>query len=323
MDGRADFVRRAFKSFICFFAAAIFFASCATMHDSRGRYHKVREGETLNSLAAYYGMKPSELAKLNNITEETKLIKGQKLYIGIKKVKEKKVARSGKRGRYKSSKRTYNEFDKHISLEGVKFDWPVRGPIYSSFGIRHGRRHDGIDIGGKIGTPIKAAADGVVVFNGYMRGYGNILILKHGKRVFTTYAHNERNLVSEGDIVKKGDVIAYLGATGRTSGPHLHFEIRYGSLAKNPIFYLPHENDEHRRLAEAARKREREGKPVISLTMGKERGKKYAGKGVLKGKSSAKKKGLVKVKRKAGKSVLKRKVIASRKKTLVKKKKKK
>jgi len=118
--------------------------------------------------------------------------------------------------------------------------WPVNGGIVTSrFGNRRGRHHDGIDISAKRGTPIKAASSGKVVYAGRLSGYGNLIILKHRKNLFTAYAHADSNKVSKGDKVRQGAIIATVGRTGRASGPHLHFEVRDKTKARNPLFFLP------------------------------------------------------------------------------------
>jgi lipoprotein NlpD len=100
--------------------------------------------------------------------------------------------------------------------------------------------HDGIDIGAKEGTPVYAAAAGEVVYSDQrLSGYGKLIIVRHSQDMFTAYAHNQRNLVRKGDRVKKGDVIARVGKTGRASGSHLHFEVRRGSTPVDPLAYLP------------------------------------------------------------------------------------
>lgn len=119
------------------------------------------------------------------------------------------------------------------------FTWPIDGIFMSGFGIRRGRRHDGIDIATKKGTPIKASADGEVVFSGRMRGYGNLVLVRHAGNYFTAYAHNQVNLAKKGSAVKQGEIVAKVGRTGRATGNHVHFEIRKGQLAVNPLNYLP------------------------------------------------------------------------------------
>jgi murein DD-endopeptidase MepM/ murein hydrolase activator NlpD len=120
------------------------------------------------------------------------------------------------------------------------FKWPVPASkrISSFFGPRHGRHHDGIDIAAKRGSTIVAAADGKVKFSGRMRGYGNVLVLQHKGGYHTVYAHNSRNIAKKGQQISQGEVIGKVGSTGRSSGPHLHFEIRKNNKVANPGKYI-------------------------------------------------------------------------------------
>jgi murein DD-endopeptidase MepM/ murein hydrolase activator NlpD len=117
--------------------------------------------------------------------------------------------------------------------------WPLKGVLYGRYGVRAGRRHDGIDIAAPEGTAVGAAAAGTVLYAGEQAGYGSIVILKHDGGLVTLYAHASRVLVREGARVERGDPIARVGQTGRTSGPHLHFEVREGTRPRNPLLYLP------------------------------------------------------------------------------------
>ena len=119
--------------------------------------------------------------------------------------------------------------------------WPAKGTITSGYGMRRGRMHKGIDIAAPIGTPILAAAGGEVISAGWNSGgFGNLVKIKHPDGNMTLYAHNHRILVAQGQEVRQGQQIAEMGSTGRSSGPHLHFEIHLnGRSAVNPIFYLP------------------------------------------------------------------------------------
>lgn len=118
---------------------------------------------------------------------------------------------------------------------------PVNGPIVSGFGYRvhpifkRVKFHYGVDISAPSGTPIRAAADGVVVFAGWRRAYGNTVIIDHGNGLATLYAHCSRVLVSKGKVVKQGQVIALVGSTGLSTGPHLHFEVRRYGEPINPL----------------------------------------------------------------------------------------
>ena len=117
--------------------------------------------------------------------------------------------------------------------------WPCRGPLTSPFGMRWGRMHQGQDIACGYGTAIHAAKTGTVVFAGQMSGYGNVVIIDHGGGFSTLYAHQSRMAVSQGQHVGQGDIIGYVGSTGHSTGPHLHFETRFGGTPRNPIPYLP------------------------------------------------------------------------------------
>ncbi len=125
------------------------------------------------------------------------------------------------------------------AVSGAGLSWPVRGPVTSPFGSRWGRLHSGIDIGAGTGTPIRAAKAGTVIFSGSMNGYGNTVIVNHGGGFSTLYAHQSRIGASDGQAVDKGAVIGYVGSTGRSTGPHLHFETRVNGSPQNPMRYLP------------------------------------------------------------------------------------
>lgn len=116
-----------------------------------------------------------------------------------------------------------------------RFAWPVRGVLFSPYGMRGGRLHAGLDISAPAGTPVRAAAAGVVTYSdSTVRGYGNMVLIDHGNGFVTAYAHNSENLVSPGARVAQGEVIALVGATGNATGPHVHFEVRRGGRTVNP-----------------------------------------------------------------------------------------
>lgn len=112
--------------------------------------------------------------------------------------------------------------------------WPTRGRVTSEYGSRWGRRHQGIDIAAPTGTAIVAAQSGEVIFSGRMSGYGNAIVIDHGGGFTTLYGHQSRLMVSEGASVSRGSRIGSVGSTGHSTGPHLHFETRYGGAARNP-----------------------------------------------------------------------------------------
>jgi murein DD-endopeptidase MepM/ murein hydrolase activator NlpD len=122
----------------------------------------------------------------------------------------------------------------------VDFIWPIEGPVTSMFGRRGRRRHMGIDIDSTAGARIRAAGDGVVIYSGWgPKGYGRTVIVEHPNGLRSVYAHNLKNLVKKGQKVRQGDPIALVGSTGWATGSHLHFEVRNGKSAKNPMVYLP------------------------------------------------------------------------------------
>jgi hypothetical protein len=122
--------------------------------------------------------------------------------------------------------------------------WPAPGRVTSGFGYRRSpfgwgtEFHGGIDIASAYGTPIVATADGEVVFNGYRAGYGNTIVIDHGYGYRTLYSHNAQNLVSVGAQVPRGQAIALMGRSGRTTGPHVHYEVHYMGQRVNPKPYL-------------------------------------------------------------------------------------
>jgi murein DD-endopeptidase MepM/ murein hydrolase activator NlpD len=118
------------------------------------------------------------------------------------------------------------------------FIWPVSAPITSPFGWRWGRLHEGIDLGAAYGTPIGAAGAGVVTWAGWEGGYGNLVVIDHGGGIATAYGHQSQIAVSVGQTVARGHVIGYVGSTGHSTGPHLHFEVRVGGQAVDPLGYL-------------------------------------------------------------------------------------
>lgn len=126
------------------------------------------------------------------------------------------------------------------SLFPVDLSWPLDGHITSPFGMRHGRLHAGVDIKGVKGDPIIAAADGQVLVAKRKRAYGNVAIVGHDQDTQTLYAHMLRLAVREGQFVRSGDVIGYVGRTGRATGYHLHFETRVaGGVPQDPLRFLP------------------------------------------------------------------------------------
>jgi murein DD-endopeptidase MepM/ murein hydrolase activator NlpD len=131
--------------------------------------------------------------------------------------------------------------DKQDLIQRTPYRWPVRGFLSSTFGPRtdpftgNSRLHEGIDIVAPKGTPVKAPADGIITYAGLDPSLGTMLVLDHGYGVITRYGHLNANLVREGQRVKRGDSIATVGSSGRSTGPHLHYEIRINDVSINPL----------------------------------------------------------------------------------------
>ena len=115
--------------------------------------------------------------------------------------------------------------------------WPVKGRVTSYFGWRWGSFHSGVDIAAATGTPVLAADNGMVSYAGWNGGYGRLVLIDHGNGMVTAYAHLSSYAVSVGDRVEKGQVIGYVGSSGNSTGPHLHFEVRVNGVAVNPLDY--------------------------------------------------------------------------------------
>ena len=120
--------------------------------------------------------------------------------------------------------------------EGINF--PSRGSISSVFGERWGKTHKGIDIASKSGTPIYSALEGTVSYAGWESGYGNLIQVSSANDTIVIYGHCSSIKVKPKAVVHKGDLIGKVGSTGHSTGPHLHFEVRVGGVAVNPIKYL-------------------------------------------------------------------------------------
>ncbi|WP_373048481.1 M23 family metallopeptidase [Vulgatibacter sp.] len=207
-------------------------------HGSDGLVHVVQRGENLYRIALHYGLSADEVADANEITDPTQLAVGRELVIP-----QRKGSAAAAPGRTTSRPKVRPSVSRREPARGKRenaiLGWPVQGVLYSRFGPRGATRHDGIDIAAPEGTKIVAAADGVVLFAGTQRGYGNIVILRHQGDLITIYAHNQRNLVQEGAEVKAGQPLALVGRTGRATGPHCHFEVRRGTEPHDPLDFLP------------------------------------------------------------------------------------
>lgn len=224
-------------------------------------YHIVRRGDTLYSIAWQNGLNFRQLADMNGIRPPYTIYVGQSLRIvspdtnvPVSKARPapRPHARStpvrGRDGKQGTKSHTATvpahaalakPAPKALPVVVSHWVWPVKGPLLRNYSPKgNGKR--GIDIGGRTGQPVKAAADGKVVYSGSgLVGYGRLIIIKHNDNLLSAYGHNSELLVAEGDYVKAGQVIAKMGSSG-TSSTRLYFEIRQDGKPVNPLSYLPH-----------------------------------------------------------------------------------
>ena len=198
--------------------------SCSSIQS--GHYVQIKKGEGLKELAHAYGVTQGEIRAAN---PKKSFHTGQWVYVPLR------------RGLnyYFGGQRSIASG--HYAAEKGQMMWPVPSSrrISSYFGRRGSRPHEGIDIPARSGSHILASAEGKVIYSAAgIRGYGNMIVLSHGNQLYTVYAHNRKNLVKKGDRVFAGQVIGQVGSTGRSSGPHLHFEVREAKKSVDPLAYL-------------------------------------------------------------------------------------
>ena len=196
-------------------------------------YHLVRKGETLYSISRKYGVDRYQLFKLNNLKSERLIFEGQRLLIPI--INKKYVKKNNKKIIKKKSK------EKIITEKSNNsFIWPVEGKIILNFGmIKPGLHNDGINISANIGKPVYASEKGEIIYTGNeIPGYGNLILIKHKNNWITAYAHLKEISLTRGLNVKRGQQIGTVGSSGNVSSSQLHFEIRKGRKALNPVSFL-------------------------------------------------------------------------------------
>jgi murein DD-endopeptidase MepM/ murein hydrolase activator NlpD len=227
--------------------------------------HTVAAGETLHSIARLYGKPVMALAKANNIRPDTMVRIGDRIVIPDVRQPAASAAPAAPRvetpaappagpalatAESPHSARLATPAAQTVPQSAVKtaepagglpsFRWPVRGRVIAGFGPKpNGLQNDGINLAVPEGTPVKAAEDGVVAYAGNeLKGYGNLVLVRHSNGFVTAYAHASEIMVKRGEEVKRGQVIAKSGQTGNVTAPQLHFEIRKGSTPVDPAQYL-------------------------------------------------------------------------------------
>jgi murein DD-endopeptidase MepM/ murein hydrolase activator NlpD len=217
------------------------------------REHVVGRGDTLSGISANYGIGFREMARANGITEPYTVYPGQRLIVPEEKpqsqaarpaIRERPVppkpSRTPTTVARASKPRAAAAIPRPPARGGKGFAWPLRGRIVSTFGSKSGGlRNDGINVAAPRGTPVRAVENGVVAYAGNeLKGFGNLVLVKHQGGWVSAYAHVGRMLVGRGDTVRKGGTIATVGSTGTVSVPQLHFELRKGKKAVDPRRYL-------------------------------------------------------------------------------------
>jgi murein DD-endopeptidase MepM/ murein hydrolase activator NlpD len=232
--------------------------------------HLVNPGETLAGIARHNHLSVAELAKANNLEPSAKLRLGSRLTVPGAKAAAvtqasptpaavqpiaaaapaTRIATAGvpaQSARLAQATPTPEEVAAEAPLKASEatgalptFRWPVRGKVITTYGAKtNGKTNDGINLAVPEGTPVKAAEDGVVAYSGNeLKGYGNLVLVRHANGYVTAYAHASELLVKRGDVIKRGQVIAKSGQSGEVGSPQLHFEIRKGSTPVDPLQFL-------------------------------------------------------------------------------------
>lgn len=255
-------------SLFMIFSFLLLVSACAPT----GIYHTVKPGQTLYRIAMTYDVDEATLARVNNIKDPRQLKVNQRVYIpGVSQLrnvpatasasKPTSVTTSTSVHRSSSSTASSSAANKKTApaaqspattkksavsgsanakpVKGL-FDWPAKGKILNKFGSQGQKVYKGIEIGIPKGTKVLAAASGKVIYSGNsIPGFGNLVILEHSDSFFSVYGYNQQNLVKMDDFVGQGDKIALSGVPPNGQSARLHFEIRKGKSAVNPILYLP------------------------------------------------------------------------------------
>ena len=241
------------------FILVLIFSLLAGCASRKGVYHTVKQGQTLYRISQTYGVDPTQLSRVNGVSDPTRLRVGQRLYIpqasrvqtvpktikaaksesAVAKLQPKVPPRSVSPVKTSSPAKSKPAPPPKSPTKGL-FAYPVKGKIVKHFGERAGNINRGVEFAVPRGTTVMAAAKGRVIYSGNgIKGYGHLIIIKHRDSYYTVYGYNEQNLVANGVDVVRGQRIALSGVPSSGGQARLHFEIRIGKEAVNPIFYLP------------------------------------------------------------------------------------
>ncbi len=229
----------------------------------RGVLTTLEAGQNLLGLALEYGLSPKELIKLNGFTDASSLAAGQRVFLPARALSTTRLTSAPNEELPTSAPASTTERRAQLQAQSVQlvsrapqllrnykppaqnYIWPLsrKGRVSSRFGrrnisVRGNTFHAGVDIAAPPGTPILAVQDGVVTRSGWGGSYGYVVYLEHPNGAQTRYAHMRRVAVSRGQRVQQGDVLGEVGSTGASTGPHLHFELRFNGYAADPLGYL-------------------------------------------------------------------------------------
>jgi murein DD-endopeptidase MepM/ murein hydrolase activator NlpD len=231
----------------CALLGVVLVLGCATaggdkpMHEDHlpGRWHIVAAGETSGTLAEQAGIPLEDFLEINGLKRGETLAPGRPVFVLGKTLAPSANVPSQPAAAPVAP--TQAGTPSSPARSNAPLRWPVASPRLSSlFGVRWGKPHEGIDMAAPTGTPVFAASAGEVIYAGdQVRGYGNMVVVKHTGDLVTVYAHNSLLLVHTGDRIAVGQEIARVGDTGRSTAPHLHFEVRRGEIPQDPIPLLP------------------------------------------------------------------------------------
>ncbi len=202
-----------------------------------GIAHPIGKGETIAELAQRYKQPLDQIVEVNDLDNPDMIVENQKLIIpNAAELRLRPVAKPATRNA--SGRKLPPGAPVRYSQTGKRLSWPSAGIVTSNFGWRWFRMHTGMDVAAPVGTAIRAVKEGRVIYSGWMGGYGYAVDIDHGNGLTTRYAHCSELHVQTGQLVYRGQVLAAMGSTGHSTGPHLHFEVRLNGEAVNPRSYF-------------------------------------------------------------------------------------
>jgi murein DD-endopeptidase MepM/ murein hydrolase activator NlpD len=239
---------------------SVTFLACGSQYGRsplRGEWITVASGDIISKIALRYSVSQEDIVEINGIHDPSRIIVGQRLFIprfprDLSRGVSGDVDTHQRLAENTDDQASISQLSGFRSLKGAPIEvmrqmrWPLslslkKGiGLSSGFGTRKGKPHKGVDIRAPLGTPVHAALRGEVIRSEYSSGgYGWVIYLRHAGGVQTRYAHHQKNIVRVGQVVQTGSVIGLVGNSGRSTGPHLHFEIRIQGEAVDPLIFMP------------------------------------------------------------------------------------